>query len=182
MPQPPPLPPASAPLELNPYAAPVARVDDYYADQLVLADRLTRLLAVIVDFAIMAGLAAIIGIGAAIVLPAVQKGEQGQAAAMIGFTIVILVALLALMIVNLVLLHRYGQTIGKRVFKIRVVRLDGSHCSLLRYIFARWLPVGLLGGIPLLGPLISLIDSLMIFRSDQRCMHDLIADTIVVRA
>ncbi|MDZ4814113.1 MAG: RDD family protein [Pseudomonadota bacterium] len=179
MQQPPPLPSLSAPPELNPYAAPAARVDDYYADQLVLADRLTRLLAVIVDFAIMA---AIIGIGAAIVLPEVQKDAQAQQATMIGFTAVIVVALLALMIVNLVLLHRYGQTIGKRVFSIKVVRLDGSHCSLLRYIFARWLPVGLLGAIPLLGPVISLVDSLMIFRNDQRCMHDLIADTIVVKA
>ena len=181
MQQPPPLPSLSAPPELNPYAAPVARVDDYHADHLVLADRLTRLLAVIVDFAILAGLAAIIGIIVAIVLPAVKDG-QGEQAAMLFVVVVVVVALLALMIVNLVLLHRYGQTIGKRVFSIKVVRLDGSQCSLLRYIFARWLPVGLLGGIPLLGPVISLVDSLMIFRNDQRCMHDLIADTIVVKA
>ena len=34
--------------------------------------------------------------------------------------------LLALMIWNLIWLHRYGQTIGKRIVKIRIVRSNGE--------------------------------------------------------
>ncbi len=174
--QPPPLPP------LNPYAAPTARIDDFHNDQLELADRLMRLVAKIIDGLIIGAVAAVVGIGAAITLPAMQKSGGGsQETAMVIFVLIGGGALLAILIVNLVLLHRHGQTIGKRMFNMRIVRADGSHCSLPRIIFARWLPVTVLGMIPLVGYFVSLADPLMIFRSDQRCMHDLLADTIVVK-
>lgn len=176
MSQPPPLP------SHNPYAAPVAHVEDFQDGQLVLADRVMRLVAVIVDVAIMAGLIFVIAIIAAILFPALQKDPQGQETALIIFGVACGAVFLALLIYNMVLIHRYGQTIGKRMFKIKIVRTDGSRCSLLRYIFARWLPVTLMGAIPLIGYIAQLVDPLMIFRSDQRCLHDLIADTIVVKA
>jgi uncharacterized RDD family membrane protein YckC len=175
--QPPPLP------GYNPYAAPAARVEDFHDDQLVLADRVMRLVAVIVDLAILMGLVAVFAVIAAIMLPVMQKSAQGgDETAMIVFGVIGGGIFLTLLIYNMVLIHRYGQTIGKRIFKIRIVRTDGSPCSLLRYIFARWLPVSLLSGIPFLGYIVQLVDPLMIFRSDQRCLHDLIADTIVVKA
>jgi uncharacterized RDD family membrane protein YckC len=178
---PPPLPPPNpyaAPV--NPYAAPVARVEDYASETLVLADRGIRLVAVIVDALIMIAVAVILGIGISIVAPA--SGSSGPSdAALIAIGSLAGAAFLALLIVNLVLLHRYGQTIAKRLFGIRIVRVDGSHCSLVRIIFARWLPVTLLGAIPLIGFLFSLIDALMIFGQEQRCLHDLFADTIVVK-
>jgi uncharacterized RDD family membrane protein YckC len=40
--------------------------------------------------------------------------------------------------------------------------------------------VSLLGAIPYVGWLVSLVDPLLIFGKDRRCLHDLIADTIVV--
>lgn len=175
MSQPPPLP------SHNPYAAPVAHVEDFRDAELVLADRVMRFVAFIVDMAILMGIVIVIAIVAAIALPAMQKSGNGEAVAIIVFTVVGGGALLSLMIYNMVLIHRYGQTIGKRMFKIKILRTDGSRCSLLRYIFARWLPVSLLGAIPLLGYVFQLVDPLMIFRSDQRCLHDLIADTIVVK-
>ena len=70
--------------------------------------------------------------------------------------------------------------ICKRALDIAIVRTDGSRMGLLRYIFIRVLPVGLLGAIPYVGWLVSLIDPLLIFGKDRRCLHDLIADTIVV--
>jgi uncharacterized RDD family membrane protein YckC len=171
---PPPLPAA------NPYAAPMARVDEYAPQELVLADRGTRLLAAIVDGLILGGIVILI----AVLVPAVTSTRNGApnetAAALIG--IIGGLAFLAVLIVNMVMLHRHGQTIAKRMFNIKILRADGTPCSLVRVIFARWLPVTLLGAIPLIGWIFSLLDPLLIFRTDQRCLHDLIAETIVVKA
>ena len=88
--------------------------------------------------------------------------------------------LLGVLVYDLILLSRNGQTIGKRILNIKIVRTDGSPVTLLRVIFLRWVPIGLLQQIPLIGPLIGLADSLVIFGSDKRCIHDYIADTIVI--
>lgn len=179
MQQPPPLP------SVNPYAAPAARVQDVGNDeQLELADRGTRLGAAILDGLVMFGPIMVLSIGAAIALPAYQKAADGKPdASVLGVIGLLLFALvMGVFIVNMVLLHRHGQTIAKRWLNIRIVRTDGSRCGLLRVIFARALPVGLLGAIPMIGWLISLLDSLLIFREDYRCLHDHFADTIVVKA
>jgi uncharacterized RDD family membrane protein YckC len=163
----------------DPYAAPTAVVADPVQGEIVLADRGVRLVAAIVDGLIYFALL----MAVAVLLPMAVEGGGGGgetiamvvgAAATLGF--------IAVAVVNILWLHRYGQTIGKRLLGIRIVRGDGSHCSVLRVIFARWLPVGLLGAIPLLGYIVTLVDPLMIFRSDYRCLHDLIADTLVVKA
>jgi uncharacterized RDD family membrane protein YckC len=87
---------------------------------------------------------------------------------------------LGLIILNCVLLNRNGQTIGKRALSIKVVRKDGSRVALTRFIFLRYLPVTLLGFIPFIGGIVGLVDASMIFGAERRCMHDLIADTIVI--
>lgn len=85
------------------------------------------------------------------------------------------------MLVHGYFLKRDGQTIGKKVLGIKVTRLNGEHPGFVRLVFIRYLPVALLAFVPLLGPLLSLVDSLLIFRSDRRCAHDLIAGTKVVK-
>jgi uncharacterized RDD family membrane protein YckC len=168
---PPPLPPA------NPYAAPVARVEDLPTGELELADRSVRLAAAIVDGLFLFG---------PIMLGAVLAGAMTAGrSAELWFPVATLLGLavfLGVLITNCVLLHRNGQTIAKRLFAIKIVRVDGSPVSLVHVIFARWLPVALLGMIPYLGVLFSLGDPLLIFRSDHRCLHDLIAGTTVVKA
>ena len=174
MSQPPPLPP------VNPYAAPAARVQDVSneGDQ-VLADRGIRLGAAIVDGLIIAGPMIVF----AIMLPAmIVKGSKPDTT-LVGFVVFGFMAFVAVvLIINMVMLYRHGQTMAKRLFKIKIVRGDGSRCSLLRIIFARALPMSLLGAIPIVGPLISLLDPLLIFRDDYRCLHDHIADTLVIKA
>jgi uncharacterized RDD family membrane protein YckC len=73
---------------------------------------------------------------------------------------------------------RNGQTIAKKMLGIKVVRSDGSKASLGRIWWLRNFVNGLLGIIPLY----SLIDALFIFGEQRQCLHDKIADTIVVRA
>ena len=173
MQQPPPLPAANP----NPYAAPTARViDPLQTGTQELADRGTRLLAAIVD-----GLIYGVLIGVFAVLGAMFAGSNSSVAVPI-MVVVMGFGVIALLIINCVLLHRNGQTIAKRLFKIKIVRTDGSPCSLLRVIFARWLPIAVLSVIPLIGYVVSLLNPLLIFRDDYRCLHDLIADTVVVKA
>ena len=154
-------------------------VADVVQGDLVLADRGVRLVAAIVDGLIYFALI----MAVAVLLPmALEGGGGGGEAVAMAVGIAATIGFLAVVGVNIYWLHLYGQTIGKRLLGIKVVRGDGSHCSVLRVIFARWLPVTLLGAIPLLGYIVSLVDPLMIFRSDYRCLHDLIADTLVVKA
>ena len=88
---------------------------------------------------------------------------------------------LVVAIVQLTLLARNGQTLGKRWSSIRIVRDSGERASIWRLLFLRYLPIGLLSAIPFLGFLLALANVLLIFRSDQKCLHDHIAGTQVVR-
>jgi uncharacterized RDD family membrane protein YckC len=80
------------------------------------------------------------------------------------------------------LVVRYGQTFGKRMMGIRVVRTDGSRVPFSRFVFLRWLPLFVLGFVPLVNFVSSLLDPLLIFRDSRQCLHDSIADTKVVTA
>jgi uncharacterized RDD family membrane protein YckC len=73
---------------------------------------------------------------------------------------------------------RNGQTIAKKWLGIKVVRSDGSKASLGRIFWLRNVVNALLGIIPFY----SLIDPLVIFGDARQCVHDKIADTIVVVA
>jgi len=46
----------------------------------------------------------------------------------------------------------------------------------------RYVPVWLASSIPFIGGFLALIDILFIFREDRRCVHDMIAGTVVVEA
>ena len=181
MQMPPPLPP---PLPAaNPYAAPDAYVADApRGDELELAGRGTRLAAWFIDVLTWLGPIVFVGMIAAILVPtfAETMNNEDWVFGIMGF--LALTVILVVVGINMTLLYRHGQTIGKRVMKIKILRVDGSRCALSRIIFARWLPMAVLGRIPFIGLLITVLDYLFIFRDDYRCLHDLIADTIVVKA
>jgi uncharacterized RDD family membrane protein YckC len=167
----------------NPYAAPVAAVADEASRDMQLAGRGTRLGAVLID-GLVFGLGTVPMIIAVFVLGGMANMKDAPNMEM-GVAIGIGVGVLCFIGVvawNCVLLHRRGQTIAKKMLGIRVVRKDGSRCGLTRIFFARYLPVTLLGMVPFVGGLVSLVDALLIFRDDRRCLHDEIADTIVVVA
>jgi uncharacterized RDD family membrane protein YckC len=167
----------------NPYAAPAAVVDDVAAwDAYDLenrkAERGRRLGAALLD-----GLINLIWVlpvvwGATMALD-VRHGLK-PAAPMVGVIVLGLALLIGIFVVNCMMIHRRGQTIGKRALDIAIVRTDGSRVGLARYIFLRGMPVVLISMIPVVGKLINLVDPLLIFGKERRCLHDLIADTIVV--
>ena len=79
-------------------------------------------------------------------------------------------------------LHENGQTWGKKLLSIRIVDLQGNKPPLTDLLLKRYLPTHAMANVPCVGGLYALVDSLMIFRQDQRCLHDLIASTRVVRS
>ena len=93
-------------------------------------------------------------------------------------------ALFAVFIVQMTLLAARGQTIGKIFMKIRIVDAQtGEHPGWARLVLLRtllnWFVFGLLNGIVVGGMVYMLVDSLFIFRSYHRTIHDLIAGTRV---
>lgn len=168
--------------DFNPYEAPTSVVDDpSVGEYQELADRGSRLAAKILD-----GLIGIGGIGimAAIMIPvALTQGESATKTRFIIMVVLLGVALtLGVLAWNLTWLYRYGQTIGKRIVKIKIVRSDGDRASLGRILGLRIILVTILESIPFLGGLFSLVNVCFIFRDDRRCIHDLMADTVVVKA
>jgi uncharacterized RDD family membrane protein YckC len=89
---------------------------------------------------------------------------------------------LTVLSINIYLMRKNGQTIGKKIVGIKVVRTDGSPVSLYRIFFLRYAVNTFFTLIPAVGPLYSLVDSLMIFGDARRCVHDHLADTIVIDA
>ena len=62
------------------------------------------------------------------------------------------------------------------------LRSDGSRAGLARIFWLRNVVGALISWIPLAGGLYALVDLLWIFGGARRCVHDYIADTIVVNA
>lgn len=171
------------PMDSNPYAAPGAVVDDvlgFATSELEgrKAPRSKRL-----DAAVLDGLINVVWLTpfmwGATMWVGVKRGLK-PAAPMVVVLLLGTALLLAMIVINCMLIDRYGQTIGKRTLHIAVVRKGGGRIGLSRYIFLRFLPAGLLGVIPLVGKFAWLVDVLLIFGPERRCLHDLIADTIVI--
>ncbi len=171
----------------NLYAPPKSAVKDVGGDKAFeLASRVSRLAAVILD-----GILGFICFTPAYVANMALLAQQARGNPMMvwislaktgtWFYVGLLGALVVLAI-DLILLARNGQTIGKKLLGIKVVRVDGSPVSLFRVFFLRYVCNTILTLIPLAGSLYSLVDCLMIFSESRRTVHDRIADTIVVNA
>lgn len=79
------------------------------------------------------------------------------------------------------LLATRGQTIGKFLLNMRIARPDGTAASFGRIFGLRYGLGYLINIIPALGLTFAVLDALLIFRSSRRCLHDSIADTIVIK-
>ena len=167
----------------NPYAPPQAGVDDISEPQAfaVPADRGTRLGAALLDsvlfvLAVYAPLLVAAFAGARIET-APEEADQFERLA-VGGAVVALIGLVIWAWFTLKYMARNSQSIAKKWLQIKVVRADGSRASLGRLILLRNVVVWILSMIPLF----SIIDALFIFGEARQCLHDKIADTIVVKA
>lgn len=96
------------------------------------------------------------------------------------FTVCMVGAFVALWTYQLFLLGRSGQTLGKRMASVRIVRSDGSKPGFGRIFWLRTVLPTAIGFIPALGTIFGLVDVLAIFGQSRQCIHDTFADTVVV--
>jgi uncharacterized RDD family membrane protein YckC len=147
------------------------------------ATRLSRLGAVLVD-----GLVGFAPVGAILLMLPMLMLRGGTSALLILLGIAALVAV-AVLITQIVLVARHGQTIGKKVLGIRMITSAGDIPSVWRVFFLRWLPFVVVAAVVEymvkvrgLGNLVHVVDALLIFQPNRRCLHDLLADTHVIKA
>lgn len=160
----------------NPYAPPRAKVSDVpnNSDELEPAGRGIRLGAFFLDAIISGVLIGLpLGLGGFNFISPEQTTGISPIAGLLSLAGFIVWVWFTILYVS-----RNGQTIAKKLLGIKVVRSDGSKASLGRIFWLRNVVNALLGIIPLY----FFIDHLVIFGDTRQCVHDKIADTIVVVA
>ncbi len=134
-----------------------------------LASLTARFLAALVDSAIVVGVTLIGYVISEVLLP----GNQ-LASVLVRWTLV-----LASLVPQWVLVVDRGQSLGKLVMGIRIVRMDGAPVGFLHGVVLRsWITGSIWTCV--YGSL--LVDVVRIFWPDRRCLHDLLAGTKVVNA
>ena len=83
------------------------------------------------------------------------------------------------LVIHIVPLLKSGQTFGKKIFDIKVVDIEGK-LPTVRHWLIRYRVYFLPAQIPVVGGAFSLVDSLAIFRKSRRCIHDIVAGTVVI--
>jgi uncharacterized RDD family membrane protein YckC len=147
------------------------------------ATRLSRFAAALIDGLVMA----LPGIALAILVPMALVTRNTTAlvgllglAALLGLTV---------LVAQVMLIAAHGQTLGKKALGIRMITSSGEIPSVWRVFFLRWLPFAVTGWVVQSvlktvgsGSIIHLLDALLIFQPTRRCLHDLFADTHVIKA
>jgi len=165
--------------EFNPYEPPSAAADGAFGqepdeDEMVLpAERGTRWWARFVD-QLLLGLTFIPGI---FLVDATSRTENTGVSVLLW-----LVLPGSLLCCQWYLVATRGQTIAKRWLKIKIVRLDGGPVGFVNGVILRGWVMFTMQMIPYIGSVVALVDALMIFGDERRCLHDQIAGTKVVLA
>lgn len=109
----------------------------------------------------------------------VGERESLNAVGLLGMLLVIAGAL-AVIGVQFYLLATRSQSIGKYFMKTQIIDIQsGEPAGPLKTILIRLICNSLIAGIPCVGGIYALVDILMIFGSERRCLHDLLAGTVV---
>ena len=140
----------------------------------VLASRGARLAAVIIDYLCMVAVS-IPGFAGFLYVETSGVSAPASDITILAF----LVGLGILAVIQSMYIVRDGQTIGKKMMKIRIVdRIDGQIPPWPRVLGMRTLLNMALRQVPFY----FLVDALFIFGEEQRCIHDHLAGTKVVEA
>jgi uncharacterized RDD family membrane protein YckC len=174
----------------NPYSAPATdpTVVTSYSGEPQLATLSQRFLGAFIDglitFAVVFPLSLGVGFFWTTSRPTIERPDQIAAAFGGGLLQNVVVQILGFglfVAIHWKFLNATGQTIGKKVAKTRIVTMAGTKPSMGDLIGKRYAFMNLIGLIPVVGGIVSLIGILLVFRRDRRCLHDLIGGTQVVQ-
>jgi len=143
-----------------------------------LAGRGRRLAATLIDMVLVPALAILL----MLVTGVLEHAEDWTPAAMPVMRMLLL-GLASYVLLNLWLLWTRGQTVGKALLGIAIVRASTGERAALWRLFVRglfFLTLYLVVLIPYVA-LIPVIDQILIFRKDRRCVHDWASGTAIVR-
>lgn len=139
-----------------------------------LAERRDRLWAKVIDNLIFAAA----GIIAALLIPGLK--DSSLLMPVMGLLGAVLLGFFAYQIW---LLTTQGQTLGKKVMGLRIVKTaDMSNGGFVTNVLLRAFASAAVTLVPIFGTLFAMADPLFIFREDRRCLHDYIAGTCVIKA
>lgn len=168
--------------EENPYAAPKTRVRQPRRGDGAspLASRGSRLFAVMIDGLIAAALA----VPAILIFPFdFEFTADGELDLSDGVPMGLIVAYGVIGVYTLFqwfLLWTRSQTVGKIAMKIRIEEHGSDErAGPVKTILIRTIAVMLISFVPIIGGLFGLVNVLFIFGREKRCIHDLMAGTVV---
>lgn len=154
------------------------------SDGLMLAGRFRRLVATLIDAILVPTLTVVLVMMAGVVEDAEDYIDNWW------MVWVLLLAIASYLLLNGYGLWRRGQTLGKQVMGVAIVSAssgsDGQYgrvpAPLWKLICLRALffPLLFVSVVPWLAA-VPIIDQLLIFTKNRRCLHDLVSGTVVVR-
>lgn len=145
----------------------------------MLADRSTRLIAAFIDGLIML----VVMLPVTLVLGSLLGVFNGESLirTLIYTVISGVVGFAAFIVIQGRGLNATGQTIGKKLMNIRIVTDAGTKPEFMDLLIKRYGVMWIIGIIPYVGGLVSLVNVLLIFRENRKCLHDDIAGTKVIK-
>jgi uncharacterized RDD family membrane protein YckC len=162
----------------DPYRAPQRAVEPRRQTGSDLASRVSRLVGALIDTMILMAVLLPIQIASGVYAGFPNDTELSVVDGLLWSAVGVAV----FAAINGYLLAKSGQSIGKRIVGTRISTSDRRSAGLGRILLLRYLPTWLVSSLPVFGVLVALVDCLFVFRRDRRCLHDLIADTIVVNS
>lgn len=141
-----------------------------------LATRLSRLGASLIDGLIMMS----VTVPLMFVTGGFDGMMEGRQPGLAYSLVMFLVSVVIFVAINYRLLVSRGQTVGKKMLGIKITDLQGqvpSGAALIK----RYLVYFLVPQVPFVGAALSFINLAFIFGESRRCVHDLAAETRVVR-
>jgi uncharacterized RDD family membrane protein YckC len=164
--------------DTNRFAPPTAHVEDISTGSQELGGRGARLGASLIDTLIQLAVYYALAFTVFSALIPTNTLSRGVGA----FALQMIVSFVLFAALQSYLLATQGQTIGKKLMGLRIVRSNGERATLGRLLGLRYFLGWVIAVIPIVGVIYALVDCLLIFRESHKCLHDNIADTLVIKA